>query len=97
LKAFFSGASLVVHKHSGGLAKAIATQVIRYEIVQRCKLNSDGCLLWQNLTLLERQMRCKALAQDQIYIERVRLFEMCQFFFSKLASLQIWNSQEHQQ
>jgi hypothetical protein len=54
LKSFSSGASLVVHKHSGGLAKAIATQVERYEIVQRCKLNSDGCLLWQNLTLLER-------------------------------------------
>jgi hypothetical protein len=54
LKAFSSGASLVVHKHSGGLANAIATQVERYEIVQRYKLNSHGCLLWQNLTLLER-------------------------------------------
>ena len=38
LKAFSSGASLVVHKHSGGLAEAITTQVERYEIVQRYKL-----------------------------------------------------------
>jgi hypothetical protein len=35
LKAFSSGASLVVHKGSGGLADAIATQVERYEFVQR--------------------------------------------------------------
>jgi hypothetical protein len=39
LKAFFSGASLVVHKHSGGLAEAIAAQVERYDIVQKCEQN----------------------------------------------------------
>jgi hypothetical protein len=80
LKAFSSGASLVVHKGSGGLADAIATQVERYEIVQRYKQNVQGCLLWLNLTLFERQMCCKALARDQIDVERVRSFEMSQFF-----------------
>jgi hypothetical protein len=36
---------------------------------------------WQNLTLFERQMCCKALAQDQIYVERVRVFKMSEILF----------------
>ena len=55
LRAFSSGASLVVHKYSGGLADAIAAQVERYEIVQR--LVQDGCLLCEK-TLHFSGRRC---------------------------------------